>query len=173
MEAILAKARAFISSAEGRRKRDMAVETAMATGKRLESGQKIYRPEEAAEKFIEILIKHINDSPLTSGAVEAVSDIQYETPKKLFGKAGSYTVRIYFAGDMSRESLVAGGIDDIVALFNNGVDHEMKRVYGMWHGKYAGSRTRIPPTHFIERARDEFMNRYADTYHVTDITVDI
>lgn len=56
--------------------------------------------------------------------------------------------------DLARPSLYpgGGGVYDLIGLYDAGVDHQMKRVFGTWHGARVGSRTIIPPTNFIEFA---------------------
>lgn len=131
----------------------------------------VYTPEEAAAKFIEVLQSTIAGSGLSTGAVDAVSNIDH-TPASQIGDSGAYGVTVYFSGDASRPSLDEakyGEIDDIVLLFNNGVDHTMRPVHGYWHGREVWSRTVIPGAHFIEQAVSDFMRNYAVEYNVVSI----
>ena len=88
--------------------------------------------------------------------------------------ANVYTIEIFFTGNLSRPSLVPGkygGISNLAALLNNGVDHEMNRVHGIWHGQETWSRTVIPGAHFVDDAVSSFMGSYASEYNVIDISV--
>lgn len=59
----------------------------------------------------------------------------------------------------------------MAALLNNGVDHEMNRVHGIWHGQETWSRTVIPGAHFVDDAVSSFMGNYASEYNVIDISI--
>lgn len=110
---------------------------------------------------------------MSEGAIDAVSNIEHGSAHSV--GHNTYIIGVYFVGDMTRPSLDEakyGGINDIVALFNNGVDHTMRPVHGLWHGKETWSRTVIPGTHFIEQAVTDFMGNYASEYNVTNISVE-
>lgn len=131
----------------------------------------VHTPEEAAAKFIEVLRSTIASSGLSAGAMGAVSEIDHTSAVPI-GNDGTYSITVYFSGDASRPSLDEaryGGIDDIVLLFNNGVDHTMRPVHGYWHGEEVWSRTTIPGAHFIEQAVSDFMGNYATEYNVISI----
>ena len=107
------------------------------------------------------------------GAIEAISDISHGSAHMIGDNI--YLIDVFFVGDMSRPSLDEskyGSINDIVALFNNGVDHTMRPVHGLWHGKETWSRTVTPGTHFIEQAVSDFMGNYASEYNVINISVE-
>lgn len=128
-------------------------------------------PEAAAEKFISVLRKTIISSGLSEDAREAISrELDYLSPQQLSN--GRYQITVTFGGSLSRPSLSPsryGGIDDIVLLLNNGVDHTMKPVYGEWHGKKIRSKTTISGANFIENAISDFMGNYAKEYGVISI----
>ena len=87
-------------------------------------------------------------------------------------------------GDLSSPSLVPEGqiykhrdgsdsnfggyppINNLADLFNNGVDHVMKQVWGERDGEFMGSETVINGAHFIEAAVDSF-KQYG--YDIIDI----
>lgn len=169
MDSILSKANTFLGSSSGMKKRNVCAQEILSGKKN--SGNFKHTPEEAASKFIEVLKNSIDTSGLSPNAISAISNIDYGDVT-IHGTTG--TVKIQFVGDMSRPSLapnVFDGIDDIVALFNNGVDHKMRGVHGTWHGKETWSRTVIPGTHFIEQAVSTFMGLYAAEYGVISIDV--
>lgn len=172
MDSILSKANAFMGSTKGVNMRNVCATKALLGQINIKSNAIKHTPEEAAIKFIEVLRSSINSSGLSAGAISAISDIDFGDVT-ISGNVG--TVRVYFNGDMSRPSLdpssYPGGINDIVALFNNGVDHKMRPVHGMWHGKETWSRTVIPGTNFIEQAVSTFMGSYATEYGVISIDV--
>lgn len=172
MKSILSKAKTYIGSTVGRNKVDGVVNKVMLGNIRLQSAGVIHTPEEAASKFIEVLKDSIKNAGLSPNAIEAVSNIEQTSAYRT--GYNSYVIQVYFVGDMSRPSLDEakyGRINDIVALFNNGVDHTMKQVHGVWHGEEAWSRTTIPGTNFIEQAVTDFMGNYASEYNVTNISV--
>lgn len=173
MESILAKAKAHMGSSSGQHKIDNVVSKVMLGNIRLQSGGTAHTPEEAASKFIEVLRSSINSAGLSDGAIGAVSNIEHGSAHSI--GHNTYIIGVYFVGDMTRPSLDEakyGGINDIVALFNNGVDHTMRPVHGLWHGQETWSRTVIPGTHFIEQAVTDFMGNYASEYNVTNISVE-
>lgn len=133
----------------------------------LTGGSGVHSPDEAAYKFISVLRSTIVSSGLSANAISAVSEIDYSSPVPL--SDGKYEITVYFSGNPYRQSLHEGGIDDIVLLLNNGVDHEMKPVYGTWHGERIRSRTVISGAHFIEQAVSDFMGNYASEYGVVSI----
>lgn len=130
-------------------------------------GKGVHTPEEAADKFISVLRSTIISSGLSANASAAISEIDHGSPVSVGDS--KYTITVYFSGDLSRPSLHEGGIDDIVLLLNNGVDHEMKPVYGYWHAERIRSKTVISGAHFIEQAVSDFMGNYASEYGVTSI----
>lgn len=158
---IRAKLRAALSTPAGKKK---IMEAGVNT-------KGLKTPEAAAEKFLEILQKTIRSSGLSSGVMDAVSD--WKTSGVTYLGDGHYMTGVTFAGEEFRFSLDVqryGGIENIVALYDQGVNHTMRPVRGEWHGKETWSRTVIPGAHFIDSAITEFMTSYASKYNVTGIT---
>lgn len=173
IESILTKAKAHMKSNAGQCKINNIVNKVMCGKIRLQSSAITHTPEEAAAKFISVLQDSINSAGLSENAISAVSNIEHGSAHSI-GR-NTYLIDVFFVGDMTRPSLDEakyGGIDDIVALFNNGVDHTMRPVHGLWHGEEVWSRTVIPGTHFIEQAVTDFMGNYASEYNVTNISVE-
>ena len=106
-------------------------------------------------------------------------------------RGGTMEYVIYFADDLSRESLTNHmreeddyiGIDNIVALFNNGYVAS-KPVYGLWYGHestvgsgqyrslpgvyaYVKSRQARPSLHFMQQAIEDFCAKYSKKYNLT------
>lgn len=168
MDSILAKAKAHMATDKRQNEIKQKASNAVLNGSASGNVHSIY---EAAGKFISVLQSEIQSSGLSAGAMAAISQIDHGSAAPLGD--GKYMIHIYFSGDSSRPSLDTaqyGGIDDIVLLFNNGVDHTMRPVHGMWHGHETWSRTVIPGAKFIESAIQNFMSNYASEYNVIDIT---
>lgn len=173
MASILAKSKAYVQSDAGQSKVNNVVNKVMLGNIRLQSGGNTHTPEEVAAKFIEVLRNSIDSAGLSDGAIGAMSNIEHSSAHSI--GHNTYIISVYFVGDMTRPSLDEakyGGIDDIVALFNNGVDHRMRPVHGEWRGHETWSKTVIPGTHFIEQAVTDFMGNYASEYNVTDISIE-
>lgn len=172
MGSILAKAQAHMGSGAGQAKVNSTVAKVMLGTITLKSGGKTHTPEEAAEKFIEVLRNSISSSGISSEAAAAISELSHSSAVP--AGANVYTIEIFFTGNLSRPSLVPGKygcISNLSALLNNGVDHEMNRVHGIWHGQETWSRTVIPGAHFVDDAVSSFMGSYASEYNVIDISV--
>lgn len=172
MESIMAKAQANMGSNAGQAKVNNMVTKVMLGSITLKSGGKTHTPEEAAEKFIDVLRNSISSSGISSDAASAISELSHSSAVPV--GANTYTIEIFFTGDLSRPSLAPGrfgGINNLAALLNNGVDHTMRPVHGMWHGHETWSRTVIPGAHFVDDAVSSFMGNYASEYNVIDISV--
>lgn len=179
-DSILAKANASLKTPENVKKIEGILDLIITAGKFPIGGGvtgagngSFHTPDEVANKFIEVLKQTIGSSGLSSNAIDAISNFYHTAPSGVGG--GKYTIRIYFGGDLSRDSLgpkkYPEGINDLAELLNDGVDHTMKQVWGTWHGKHYGSRTVIPGAHFMEEAVNTFMSSYAKEYGVIDITI--
>lgn len=100
-----------------------------------------------------------------------------------------YEIALYFEGDLHRDSLDNDlgyeGVDNIVALFNNGY-HARNYVYGWWEGHKATgdgvlrsgvgtdfawvrSKKEREPLHFIQQAVHDFNANYGADYGVTAV----
>ena len=141
-------------------------------------------PEEAAEKFIEILMReiktHENASYASGGisrsAIAGFPEIEHGTPYRVGDK---YCIDVYFSGDLSRPSLAPSyydGINNIIALLNSGYEAG-HRVYGTWESRAWTDDERIASlvsrggAHFIESAVDNFMGNYSTEYGVEKIDI--
>lgn len=174
MQAILVEAQKYMNSTEGQNLIREKVDEIMLGNITFKASSSIHTPEEAADKFIEVLYKEIESSGLSADAVEALSGIDHGSVYSLSN--GTYQISVFFAGDRSRPSLEPsrfGGIDYIEELLNYGIKdgHKMRPVHGKWHGKETWSRTVIPGTYFMENARASFLSNYASEYNVVDIVI--
>lgn len=166
---IAQKCAAFFPSKEGQQK---IKEAGRQTIKGLSKNMSLHTPEETADKFAYVLRTAMNNSGLSANAIESIGDIDYSVHQI---SDTVYEIRVYFSGDLTRPSLQPekyGGIDDIVLLLNNGVDHTMHPVKGEWHGKEIYNRTVIPGLHFLEQAVTDFKGNYSTEYNVIDIYIE-
>lgn len=171
MDSILAKAKAAIKTGNCKERYDDTVRKIMLGSIKLKSGT-LHTPEEAADKFIEVLLKTINSSGLSANAQAAISNLAHTAPVALGD--GTYRIGVYFNENLSRPSLDEaryGGITDLAELFDHGMTTKSgKPVHGVWHGQEIWSRTVIPGTGFMDAAVADFMGNYASEYNVISCT---
>lgn len=169
-DSILRKAQAYMNTPK-MQKRIQEKKDAIMLGI-APAGRGVHTPEDAAFKFMDVLIREINSSGLSENAKAAISSLDCTKATKLGD--GTYLITVYFDKDLSRPSLAPktfGEIDDLAELFNDGVDHVMNQVHGEWHGEEAWSRTSIPGVHFMEQAIIDFMGNYASEYNVISVKI--
>ena len=85
---------------------------------------------------------------------------------------GNYSVDINMPANF-RPSLAPdryGGVNDMAALFNNGYSAS-KKVFGMWHGHFTGSRQSFAGAHFVQDGVKTFGDGGSD-YDVVSIDID-
>ncbi|MCD8376862.1 MAG: hypothetical protein LUD69_07950 [Oscillospiraceae bacterium] len=172
MDAILKKAQTYLDSSEGQKQIQQAARGAIMGNVTFQTASGHgYSIRQAANKFIETLRGSIAASGLSAGVASALNEIEYDAP--VDNGDGTFSINIHFVGNLKRKSLYdeeyPEGVDNLAALYNNGVDHMMSPVYGTWHGELAHSRTVIPGLHFIEQAKQSFMAADAAKYGVIDI----
>lgn len=101
--------------------------------------------------------------------VSIIENIDYGKPKKISDT--EYSIDLYFTNVLQRPSLMPSkyeGINNIVALFNNGeISPKSKYVYGEWHGEFHRGITSREGTHFIEQAVNDFNGNYGALYNAT------
>lgn len=173
MESILAKAKACTSTAQFQKKIEQKADALITSGGIYDTigGRKvtISGMEMAAGKFIEVLQNEIAGSDI---AISSAISLDHGAPQKV--GTNRYQIDVWFTNNMHRDSLVPGkygGVDNIVALFNNGYSAG-NSVYGIWHGEQIASLTERTGIHFIESAVRNYMANYASEYGVIDIAVD-
>lgn len=137
----------------------------------------------AADKFIDILQKCAEDAGLPESVMAHFRELFASRPVKL--PNGETVIVVRFGGDLHRDSLENDhgyeGIDNIVALFNNGYDAR-NYVYGWWNGHtattdevsfrsgtdgdYAWVRSKLsrPALNFIQQAVADFNGNYGADY---------
>lgn len=188
MESILSKIKKYTASDEGQEKINKLVDKVILGHIKLETKGECATPEEAADKFVEVLKKEINSHAMSQGglsgrglggtAIDALTNIEHGAPIKL--DKTHYQIEVWFSGNLHRDSLAPDyfdGIDNIVALLNRGYSAR-NVVYGTWVGHGYADSFNIPSLqhreglHFIENAVTDYMSNYSNKYGVIDIRVD-
>lgn len=145
-DSIMQKLHAWAGTPEGqRRMKDKVVQYRREGKKETCAGAKLVDEKEmvfAALDFISIL-KSVANSYASSGGDGGIppsvlahfNSLSYDAPQNIGD--GIFQVRINFATDLSRPSLENDlgyeGIDNIIAVFNNGTNASAS-VYGWWNG---------------------------------------
>lgn len=140
---------------------------------------------EAADKMISCLRSAATDAGLPVSVRAHFDSLDYTNPVEVGD--GKYMVSVYFSDDLHRDSLENDlgyeGIDNIIALFNNGA-HAENFVYGWWNNhspsgeavsrsmpgdSYAWVRSKKDREglHFIQQAVNDFNGNYGSMYNVT------
>ncbi len=126
--------------------------------------------QEAAEKMISILRATAASFDLPASVQQHFESLHVSAPRD--GPDGTYSVEIYFTGDLHRDSLEPqnyGGVNNVVALLNNGYDEHpaMEHVWGYWHGVHIHGLTQRTGLRFMQEAVHEFNSLYGAKYGVT------
>lgn len=173
IESILAKAKACTETTQFQKKVEQKTDTLITSGGIAStSGGRMVTVggmNMAAAKFIEVLKSEIEGSDI---AISNAISLEHGSPVKV--GVNKYQIDVWFSNNLHRESLVPdkyGGIENIVALFNNGYSAG-NTVYGIWHGEQIASLTERIGIHFIESAVRNYMGNYASEYGVIDIEID-
>lgn len=196
MGAIMSKVSSYTQSAEGKGRMKEYIGQCRSHGRfKTHGGSTIITEDEmvsASGKMIQL----IQEAGRAAGLPESVMNHLYglEVSPITYQKDGSAVMYIYFSGDLYRESLEDGdgghtgdGINNIVALFNNGA-HASNFVYGWWNGHnptgasldraggdlkpgYAWVRSKKDreALHFIQNAVANFNENWGGLYNATAI----
>jgi len=189
--ALQRKAEAWSRTPEGQRRMKEVIDryrkegrTTTAAGSRLDSRAMLI---EAADKMMLILRRAAMEANLPSSVMKHFDSMTYGNPIAL--SDGTYMLGIYFTDDLHRDSLENDytnyeGVDNIIALFNNGA-HAEDYVYGWWNGPspsgeaiahsmtgtedYAWVRSKKDREglYFIQQAVADFNGNYGSQYNVT------
>lgn len=115
---------------------------------------------------------------LPRSVINLVTQIEYSVGTVVKKKnERAVEIGMHFTGDLYRMSLskedgrtTGDGIDNIIALFNNGYTAR-KSVKGIWHGhEELGTINSVKhrdPTNFLQDAINDFINDYAGEYNIT------
>jgi len=173
------KAKAYSKTDSGKKKMSEAITNLKKSGSGVtSSGDEVLthsKMSELAEEFIDMLKKQAASFDLAESVMEHFDSLDY-----MIEDAGNNVFQcfIYFRDDLGRESLYRGdntseGINNIVALFNNGYVAS-KSVYGYWkkHDTYVHSVPARPSLHFMQRSIEDFINKYHNKYNITAVLND-
>jgi hypothetical protein len=198
MASIMKKVNGFAASPAGQAKIQHYMEGQLANGKRTTaSGAKIISQDRmmaAADEFIRIMGKTWMSYSLPTSVEKHISEMTVGSARMT---VSGMELPLFFVGDLHRDSLLAAtdyesysgewgaytgdGIDNIVALFNNGY-HASAHVYGWWESHADGAFTKSrwirsrkdrEALHFIQQAADDFNANYGSKYNVTVSIADI
>lgn len=146
-----------------------------------QAGSRILTAEDVAalaNEFIGTLQRHAGSSSGNGGSGSMPPSVTSHFSSLVAGAPveldeGSFMVTISFTDDLSRPSMVdhedghslGGGVDNIVAIFNNGVNAKGS-VFGNWVGHEEQgpmwSRRNRPALGFMQAAKNEFEGAHAD-----------
>lgn len=121
----------------------------------------------AANELISMVRTAAASAGLPASVMSHVESL-YMTPP-VINEDGSAIINIIMGDSPHRESLAPesyAGINNIVALFNNGYSAGA-RVYGEWHGRRVGSRQSREGLSFMQSAVEAFQSQYGSKYGVT------
>lgn len=189
----MSKVGAYSRSVEGKLRMKERINKYVSDGQsKTAGGGKIMTEDDmyrAAYKMMDVLKQTAKESDLPPSVMQHILTMDCSKPYKM--PDGHMEIWIYFGGDMHRESLVrkdgkqSGGINNIVALLNNGTDDETT-VYGSWKGHepvgtvkagpdgYAWVKGENPRTalRFIQQAVGDFNGNYGSDFNVTAVAGD-
>lgn len=183
--AIMNKLQAYAKTASGKRRMKAYIDDARESGRTLASGEVVIgvkQMSEMANALIDMIQRRMPESIAEVGRT-LTSSVPEKRPD------GSYEVVLRFdPGTLHRDSLENDlgydGIDNIVALFNNGY-HAKNYVYGWWNGHsptgnsltmgvtgdegyaWVRSEKEREPLQFMQDAATEFNAIYGSRYGVT------
>ncbi len=197
MSSIMSKVGAYSRSVSGKlRMKERIGEYASSGVEKTAGGSKIMTEDDmyqAAYKMMDVLKLTAKDADLPVSVMQHILTMDCTKPTKM--SDGHMEIWIYFGGDKHRESLEDGdgghtgeGIDNIVALFNNGA-HASNYVYGWWnhHDPKGEALTRSlskddfawvrskkdrEALHFIQQAVQDFNGNYGADFNVTAVAGD-
>ena len=174
MASIEAKTRDYMNSPEGQRRAQEKLEEYIAKGKdRTKAGSYVMhkdRMRRIADEFVKVVQSMTTASALSStgfsnpaSVVDLFHSMQISNPEKL--DDNTYKVTVTFTGNLYRPSLDSakyGGIDNIVALFNNGYAAPgAEYVIGTWHGETISGNPFRDSGRFMQAAQKQIENKYA------------
>lgn len=191
IDSIMSKVSAYAQSSAGKEKMNKRIQQYVSSGvKQTAAGDKILTEDkmwEAVSKFLYVMRVTAAEYGLPESVMEHINGL--ESAGQIRKTPDGYEIALYFAGDLHRDSLDNDlgyeGVDNIVALFNNGY-HARNYVYGWWDGHKATgdgvlrsgvgtdfawirSKKEREPLHFIQQAVHDFNANYGADYGVTAI----
>lgn len=186
---LMKKLNAWASMPEGKKKMSGKISAlASVSGRATTAAGSKVRTEadmhEAVAKFIDILQRNAKEANLPDSVMEHFDKLMASRP--IVFPDGSTMILITFGGDLHRDSLENDlgyeGVDNIVALFNNGYKANAT-VYGWWNGHrptgsavafssgaldedyaWVPSKAERRPLRFIQQAVADFNGNYGSDY---------
>lgn len=187
----MGKVKAFSESPEGKKRMQACIDTYRKESRNTTAaGSKVLTEKdmwEAVSKFIYVMRTTAAEYGLPESVMEHINEM--ESSGRIIKMPDGFRICLYFQGDLHRDSLDNDlgyeGIDNIVALFNNGY-HARNYVYGWWDGHrptgesisrslynddfaWVRSRKEREPLQFIQKAVHVFNNNYGAKYGVTAV----
>lgn len=187
----MSKVSAYAQSSAGKEKMNKRIQQYVSSGvKQTAAGDKILTEDkmwEAVSKFLYVMRVTAAEYGLPESVMEHINGL--ESAGQIRKTPDGYEIALYFEGDLHRDSLDNDlgyeGVDNIVALFNNGY-HARNYVYGWWDGHKATgdgvlrsgvgtdfawvrSKKEREPLHFIQQAVHDFNANYGADYGVTAV----
>lgn len=191
IDSIMSKVSAYAQSPAGKEKMNKRIQQYVSSGvKQTAAGDKILTEDkmwEAVSKFLYVMRVTAAEYGLPESVMEHINGL--ESAGQIRKTPDGYEIALYFEGDLHRDSLENDlgyeGVDNIVALFNNGY-HARNYVYGWWNRHKATgdgvlrsgvgtdfawvrSKKEREPLHFIQQAVHDFNANYGADYGVTAI----
>lgn len=174
---IMTKLNAYAKTPEGKKKMDDKIQSyrkgadphVKSSGKTYGGGSIMTEKEmiDAAKDFISMLRTAAASANLPPSVMEHVESFMFTVP--YMRPDGSASIEIYMSDAPGRASLYPkkyDGVDNIVAIFNNGYTAK-DRVYGKWHDKYVSSLDKRQGSFFMQKAVDAFMDKYGSEFDVS------
>ena len=197
IDSIMKKTKKFSKTKQGVEKvktlREKAFDQNKTFGKRKVAGEGIICKEDyitASKKYLDLLINFARTDPRVSeglrGIIEDVAFLNNTVSQPQKAGKGLYKVGIEFnKASLRRNSLLAEkrggsyytgeGIENILALFNNGMDIHAKTVpIGLWesHGIVVRATTHRDALKFMQSTTQEFLDLYRRKYEVKSLDID-
>lgn len=191
IDSIMSKVSAYAQSSAGKEKMNKRIQQYVSSGvKQTAAGDKILTEDkmwEAVSKFLYVMRVTAAEYGLPESVMEHINGL--ESAGQIRKTPDGYEIALYFEGDLHRDSLDNDlgyeGVDNIVALFNNGY-HARNYVYGWWEGykatgdgvlrsgvgtdfAWVRSKKEREPLHFIQQAVHDFNANYGADYGVTAV----
>lgn len=191
IDSIMDKVSAYAKSSVGKELMNKRIRQYAGSGvKQTAAGDKIPTEEmmwEAVSKFLYVMRVTAAEYDLPESVMEHINGL--ESAGRIRETPDGYEISLFFGGDLHRDSLENDlgyeGVENIVALFNNGY-HAKDYVYGWWNGHRATgdsvlrsgadndfawvrSKKEREPLRFIQQAVQDFNANYGADYGVTAV----
>ncbi len=166
---IMAALQAYAKTKEGQAAMDKRIEHLRAKGQnKTDAGSDIVNireMEQTADALIKSVVASASGCSLAPSVLAHLTSATHTAPVQ---RGNDYVIEISFGGDMHRPSLYPkgypGGVDNIVALMNNGFSTTRDAAWGIWHnGLTWGTRSR-PHLGFLQTAVNDFNASYGPRY---------